>query len=295
MEPWILVTFLAASVQTVRFMLQKKLAAKTLSATGATFSRFLFSAPLAALGAILYLRLSGQDVPERLPGFWTWAIVGGLAQILATVLTVSLFKHRNFAVGITFKKTEVILSAIVGLVLLGDRLGPWAWAAIAIGLVGVLLLSDPPGGGSLINRAAGIGLMSGLAFAFAGVGYRGAVLALDTTDPLLRAVVGVTIVTAMQTVGMWLWLMWREPGEVGRVARSWRVSSIVGITSVIGSGSWFTAFAMQTAALVYAVGQVELILSALVALFIFGERISRREWMGMLVLGASILLLILTR
>ena len=295
MELWIPVTFLAAAVQTLRFMLQRHLAAATLSAAGATLSRFLYSAPLAGACLALYLALSGQGLPVPLPGFWAYAVLGGLAQILATVFTVMLFKHRNFAVGITFKKTEVILSAVVGFLLLGDVLGPWAWLAIAVGLVGVLLLSDPPQGGSLFNRAAGLGLMAGLAFAFAGVGYRGVVLHLDGGDALLRALTGLLAVTVLQTFSLGLWLIWREPGQVRRVLGSWRVSSLVGLTSMIGSASWFVAFTMQSAALVFAVGQVELIFSALAALFVFGERISRREWLGMAVLCASILLLIFTR
>ena len=43
---WILVTLAAAVFQTVRFMLQKFLATATLSAAGATFSRFLYSWPV---------------------------------------------------------------------------------------------------------------------------------------------------------------------------------------------------------------------------------------------------------
>jgi len=45
-EPLDPVTIAAAIFQTLRFMLQKSLNAVTLSATGATFARFLYSAPL---------------------------------------------------------------------------------------------------------------------------------------------------------------------------------------------------------------------------------------------------------
>ena len=58
---------------------------------------------------------------------------------------VALFAARNFAVGITFKKTEVILTALVGLVVLGDRIGLLALCAIVLGLIGVLVLSDNAG------------------------------------------------------------------------------------------------------------------------------------------------------
>ena len=87
--------------------------AQTLTAAGATFSRFLYSAPFILLGLVAYLALSATPLPPLGPGFWAHGVVGGTAQILATVCVVLLFKQRNFAVGITFKKTEVILTVLV--------------------------------------------------------------------------------------------------------------------------------------------------------------------------------------
>ena len=48
---WILVTLAAAVFQTGRFMLQKHLATDTLSAGGATFSRFLRGCPHSGRGS----------------------------------------------------------------------------------------------------------------------------------------------------------------------------------------------------------------------------------------------------
>jgi len=298
MEPWIYVTFGAAAAQTLRFMLQKHLAGGTLSAAGATFARFVYSAPLVAVLALSYAALSGQPVPPLPAWFWAFAGMGGIAQILATVFVVMLFSHRNFAVGITFKKTEVVLSAMVGFMLLGDRIDGWQTLAILVGLAGVLLLSDAPGlAGAwprrIVNRAAGLGLASGLFFAVSGVGYRGAALSLPAGDAFSRAVVTLMCVTALQTLILGAWLAWRQPGELSRVFAAWRVAGLVGLSSMAGSVCWFTAFALQNVALVNAVGQVELILSALAALIVFGERIAAREWLGMAVLVGSILLLIL--
>ncbi|MEM9127328.1 MAG: EamA/RhaT family transporter, partial [Pseudomonadota bacterium] len=120
MSLWIPVTIAAASVQTVRFMLQKSLSSVKLSAAGATFARFAFSAPLAVVGLWLTLHLTDAVLPPLSARFWMFVAIGGTAQILATVCVVALFKQRNFAVGITFKKTEVIQTAIVGFLILGD-------------------------------------------------------------------------------------------------------------------------------------------------------------------------------
>ena len=123
MEAWVLLSIMAAAFQTLRFMLQKTLAMGALSAAAATFARFAYAAPCALALAAGYLWWQGAPLPAAGPAFWAWALSGGLAQILATWCVVALFAERNFAVGITFKKTEVILTALVGFVALGDRIG----------------------------------------------------------------------------------------------------------------------------------------------------------------------------
>jgi len=297
-DPWIVVTLMAAAFQTVRFMLQKVLATATLSAAGATFSRFVYSAPFIAVLLVLYMRHTGESVPALDARFWAFGLLGGITQILATVCVVALFKERNFAVGITFKKTEVIQTVLVGILLLGELVSWAGFGAIVLGLIGVLVLS----GGTeatgfklrdMKNRAVGLGLAAGVLFAFSGVSYRGATLTLASEDPVLRAGVTLMAVVAMQTVIMAIWLHLRERGEMGRVWRARRVAIWIGLTSMAGSLCWFTAFTLQTAAYVNALGQVELIFSVVASTLFFREKISRREGAGMAILTASILLLIL--
>ncbi|MDA7427973.1 DMT family transporter [Primorskyibacter aestuariivivens] len=297
MELWIIVTLAAAFFQTLRFMLQKHLSGVSLSAAGATFARFLYSAPLVGVGLLAYLALSGTVAPAIAPGFWPYAIAGGLSQILATICVVALFKSRNFAVGITFKKTEVIQTVFVGLLILGEGVSSLGFAAILLGLIGVLVLSGAPETAfslrGLWNRATALGLTSGLFFAISGVTYRGATLEVASDEPLLRAGMALAIVTAMQTGIMIAWLAAREPGEISRVLSAWRVAGLVGITSMLGSFCWFTAFTLQNAAYVNALGQVELLFSIMATVFVFREKITPREVAGIVLLAGSILTLVL--
>lgn len=291
---------MAAFFQTLRFMLQKKLSMGQLSALGATFARFAYAAPFAAVLAIATLYVSGETVPSPGAQFWVYALTGGLAQILATWFVVLLFAERNFAVGITFKKTEVVQTAIVGLVVLGDRISVTGFVAILIGLVGVLVLSDPPEKGKdgvlrrLGNRAALLGLASGAFFAVSAVGYRGATLEVAADLPFLRAILTVAAVTASQSLFMSLYLRWREPGELTRAWRSRRTAVWMGVASLAGSIGWFTAFTLQNAAYVFAVGQVEVIFSMAASVLFFRERIARRELSGIALVTGSILLLVLS-
>jgi len=294
---WIFVAVAAAGFQTLRFMLQKSLSMGTLSAGGATLARFLFSAPFVAALALGYLSFSGADWPALGNRFLPFALVGAMAQILATWCVVALFQHRNFAVGITFKKTEVVQTALVGFLVLGDRISFGGLMAILIGLLGVLVLSDRPEGGAglkrFLNKGAGLGLLSGAFFAVSAVGYRGATLEVGSDDPLMRALISLMVVTASQSVGLGSYLIWREPGEVGRVLASWRSSIWMGLASLGGSLGWFLAFTLQNAAYVFAVGQVEVIFSILISVLVFKEQISRREGAGIALITASVLTLVL--
>ncbi|AFO86837.1 EamA/RhaT family transporter [Phaeobacter inhibens] len=298
MTLWIPIAIAAASFQTVRFMLQKVLSSVTLSTAGATFSRFVYSAPLIWAGLLAYLAVSGQKIPALSATFWMFATIGGTAQILATVCVVALFRQRNFAVGITFKKTEVIQTALVGLVVLGDQITPLGWVAIVIGLCAVLVLSKTPQSKGpwwrhLSSPASLLGLGSGVLFAFSAVSYRAASLELDALAPAFRAGVTLAIVVSLQTLFMLVWLNWREPGEIARVWAARRVAIWVGLTSMAGSFCWFWAFTLQNAAYVKALGQIELLLSLLASVLFFKEQITRREIVGMGLLILSILALLL--
>jgi drug/metabolite transporter (DMT)-like permease len=296
MSLWVAASLCAALAQALRFMLQKKISLGGISATGATYARFLFSAPIVLAGLALWFGVSGDAVPALSAGFWAFAATGALAQIVATVCVVLIFGARHFAVGVTFAKTEVIFTAALGVVLLQDSVSLPALGAIALGVAGLVVLSFRPGMASslaaLRNRAAALGLVSGVLFAVSAVCYRGASLEIDAA-PVLRAALTLGAVTGLQMVGLALWLRWRAPGEGRAVLAAWRAALPLGMASLAGSFGWFLAFTLQNAAYVKAVGQVELIFALAIGALVFGERISRRDLAGMGLLSASVVALLL--
>jgi drug/metabolite transporter (DMT)-like permease len=293
-EPWVGVTLAAAAVQTVRFVLQKRLTGLGLSTGGATMSRFLFAAPLAAVAAAIWLGATGSGVPRLDSLFWGFAVMGGLAQIAATFCTVALFAERSFAVGIAFTKTETVQVAALSALVLAEPVSRDGWLAIGIGVAGVLLMSPPPRGtvpGSFLRPVA-LGIAAGGLFGLSAIGYRGATQAVPLEAAAGRALVALALVTAFQALALGLWLAWRNPGEVTRVIRAWRATVWVGVTGVLGSAGWFTAFALQNAAYVRSLGQVELIFGIAASALVFRERILKREVLGMAILGVSIVMIV---
>jgi drug/metabolite transporter (DMT)-like permease len=103
-----------------------------------------------------------------------------------------------------------------------------------------------------------------------------------------RAIVTLACVTFAQSVGMAAYLRLREPGELRRVALAWRRTVWVGVTGVVGSAGWFTAFALQNAAYVRAFGQVEIVFTLIVSALVFHERLRAREGIGIALVVASL-------
>ena len=295
MELWVWITLAAAAVQTLRFMLQKRLKGLGMSTGGATFSRFVFAAPLAGAGVLVLTLATDRALPALSPGFWVLAVAGGLAQIIATFFTVALFSERSFAVGIAFTKTEAIQIAGFSALLLAEPVSPAGLVAIGVGTLGVLALTRPKGGWAAAGwqpKALGLGVLAGFFFGLSAIGYRAATLAVVSPDPLMRALVALVCVTAFQTLAMALWLVWREPGELARVAGRWRAVLPVGVTGVLGSAGWFTAFALQNAAYVRSLGQIELVFSILASVLVFRETVRGSEILGMGLLAVSIVMLV---
>ncbi len=290
---WVPVTIAAALVQTLRFMLQRQLRGAGLSTGGATFSRFVFAAPLAAALAA-GLVLSHGTVPGTGIAFWAYAAAGGLGQIVATFCTIALFAERNFAVGIGFTKTETVLVAAFSALVLGEAVSAKGLVAIGFGVAGLLLLTRAKGSGAprLFNRATALGLTAGACFGASAVGYRGATLALSEGDFFFRATVTLACVTAFQAVAMAAWLRLTEPGELSRVAAAWRRTVPVGVTGMLGSLGWFTAFALQNAAYVRALGQVEVVFTLVASWLVFRERLTLREVAGIALVVVSVLMIV---
>src|SRR5690606_8972194 len=84
---------------------------------------------------------TGYPMPRLNAGFIFWVLLGGVGQIIATLLLVHLFSLRNFTVGTAYSRTEPAQAALFGLVFLSESADPRALFAIAISVVGVMLIS----------------------------------------------------------------------------------------------------------------------------------------------------------
>ncbi|MGV1750998.1 EamA family transporter [Agrobacterium sp. CG674] len=295
MELWIPITIAAAFMQNLRSALQKQLQG-SLGTRGASFVRFGYGFPI-AIAYVLFLHLGmGEMLPSFTPGFFLWAVVGGLAQIYATMMLVHLFSLRNFAVGTAYSKTEPVQAALFGFVILGEKLNAGAIGAILVGVLGVMTISVARMPLSwrntltaMTSRTALIGIASGGMFGISAVAYRSASLSLEGAGPIVSAAVTLACVTMFQTAYMLVWMAWKDRSEIVQVLVTWRSSALVGIAGVIGSACWFTAMTLQQVAYVRALGQIELVFTFMASWFLFRERVNAMELAGCLLIVSGIL------
>lgn len=296
---WIPLTIAAAFLQNVRSALQKHLKGQ-LGTTGATFVRFGYGFPVAIAYLAGLVFLFDFELPEPNTTFFSFVAIGGLAQITATALLVTLFDTRNFAVGTTYSKTETVQAAIFALVFLGEGISLTATLGILVSLVGVITISAAKGPAGLAsiakswtNRAALTGLASGAFFGIAAISVRGGSLSLGGDGFLVQAGFTLAVMLIFQTIIMATFMAIRNASELRDVLKAWRVAMWVGASGAIASIGWFTAMTIQNAALVRALGQVELIFTIAASVLIFREKIARGELLGILLVVGGILILLL--
>ena len=299
MELWIPLTIAAAFLQNLRSALQKHLHGK-LSTLGAAYVRFVYALPVAIVYYAAVRLLGGHPAPEFGTDFLAYALLGGLCQILFTVFLLWLFSFHNFAVGTTFSKLETVMVAIFGLLLLGDRLHAAIVAAIAISALGLVVLSAGQtriGIGGLLRNLWRLPTLIGLACAgwlgASVVLFRAASLSLAQPSFVPAAAFTLLVVLLLQSLLMGLLLRWREPGQLGRVLASWRPALLVGVAGGLGSIGWFSAFTLENATHVRALGQIELLFTYVASVFFFREQVSRLEIAGILLITAAILIILL--
>jgi drug/metabolite transporter (DMT)-like permease len=294
-EPWVWWALLAATMQSVRTAGQKQLSG-TISPMAATMVRYLFGLPFAIAYLGLLLATRGFSIPDFNATFLAAGLIAGILQIVATVLLIRLFALRNFAVGSTYVRTEVMLTAIIGFLFFSENISSVGWAAIALCVTGVVIINIARTGAlrSLWNQSALFGLSAGLAFSLTSLLIRKASLSFGIDDSMLTAAMTLCYMVILQTFISIAWIWVTEKDQFARVVTAWRPSLFVGVTSLIGSVGWFTAMTLALASYVKTLGQVEFLITLAIGWFYFKERPSRMEFVGMGMIVVSVLLLLLT-
>ncbi len=280
-------------MQAIRTAGQKQLT-QHLNAMATTGVRYIYALPFAWLYLWWVADYRALEIPSLNTQFLQYALIACVMQIIGTVCLVAAFKYRNFAVATSLAKTEAIQVAVVGALLFSASLSYMGWFSVIIGVVGILLVSKVKFTFKdvLQNPGAGFGLASGLGLAITTLLVRESSLALNS-DLLLSAAVTLTFMITVQSFISIIYVYCQDKQQITNMFNQWRLCLFVGLTSVIGSIGWFTAMSFQQAAYVKALGQVEFFITLFITYRIFKEKISATEYLGMLLIVISVLVLLL--
>jgi drug/metabolite transporter (DMT)-like permease len=289
---WVAFTLSASAAQTARNVMQRELTG-ALGALGASQVRFLFGLPFAILFFIGLRFATGFAAPSITPAAAGFIVMGALAQIGGTALMLAAMRARSFVVVIAFTKTEAAQVALYALLFLGETPTVTLIGAIVLATLGVFLMA---GSGAETARAGwrpiAMGLASATFFAFAAVGFRGAVTRMETPSTAMAATTVLIAGLAVQTAVLLVWLALFDRAGLKAILALWHASLPAGFMGALASQLWFVAFALTDAARVRTLALVEVLFAQAASLKLFRERPSAREWLGMALIVAAAAMLI---
>ena len=301
LEFWIPITVAAAFLQNMRSALQKHLKGR-LTTLGAAYVRFSHSWPFSVFYVWALYYWGDMALPNPNGMFLLYSILGGISQIIFTVLLLWLFSFHNFTVGTTFSKTEIIQVALLGFLILGDTLTLGAGIAIFVAVAGVMVMSAAQSKitvltllSSLTEKPTLIGLACGAFLGISVVFFRGSALALGYDGIVMAAAFTLAVSVVIQTTIMGIYIAIKEPKTFLDICVHWRWTVATGLAGTLTSIGWFTAFTMQNGAYVRALGQIELVFTFIASVFFFREKTNKGEITGILLVITAILILILGR
>lgn len=291
---WIPATLLASLTQTARNAVQSALTTQ-IGMVAATQVRFLYGLPFACLFLLGLVAVSREPIPSLNITCLGYLFLGAGAQILATALMLIAMQQRSFAVAYAYIKTEPILVALFSALLLGDTITPLMAIAIVLATAGVLLCSVR------LNRMADlarevrpalIGILSGAFFGASAVGFRGAILHLETGSFYMRATTVLVWGLTLQCLLLACFMAVANRQALGKTLSVWRQSLAAGCLGAVASQFWFLGFALTSAANVRTLALLEIPMAALISRKIFKEHLNLREGGGMtlILMGVGLLL-----
>jgi drug/metabolite transporter (DMT)-like permease len=287
---WVFFTLGAVVLQTFRNALQSKLSVN-MSTSGVTLARFLFAPPIALTYLVLLYTFSNQVIPEFSFKFVFFVLLSSVLQISATALMVILFKQKNFAVGAGLAKSEALVAGILGTLFFGSQLSLFGWVGILVGAGAIYILSGGGRKGQLSLKTVIIGLACGTCFALTSLFVREASHLLNVPFPHSAAWVLLWVI-CIQTTLLVSYIAVKDRSTFVVLKNNTKMTLVTSIISCFGTICWFSAVSLHHVAYVKTLGQVEVLLTMLVATFWLKNRVQKHEVIGLLLIAvASILVM----
>jgi drug/metabolite transporter (DMT)-like permease len=296
---WVIFTVLAAFFQNLRTSLQKRLN-KNLSLVASAYVRFAFALPFAFI--IFFINFRSLDIVQIIldqNNFIYYTFLGAIFQVIFTLLLLYLFKFSNFVVGTSLSKTEVIQIAIFEYIILKDKLNLFGIIGIIVATIGVIVITIKDVKlffRNFFSKVTLIGLTTGLILGLSVVYFRAAALSLENfSSNFDKAITTLFFGLFIQTAVVTTYLLTFEKSEFKKFYQNKVEICLTGLAGFLATLSWFFAFTLIQASFVRAVGQIEILFSYMSSKYLFKEKITFIEIMGIIIFISGATLLLITK
>ncbi|MEO0485339.1 MAG: DMT family transporter [Pseudomonadota bacterium] len=168
----------------------------------------------------------------------------------------------------------LIIAALSGPIL-GERVGPYRWAAIGIGCVGVIIILKP--GFGVFSPYAFVAVISSLMFALYGLLTRFAARKDSAATSFFWT--GTAGAVAMTVVGAWFW----EP----MIPRDWAWMAVLCVTGALGHYLLIKCYEVAEASAVQPFAYLQLVFGSALGVAVFGEVIEQNVAIGAVIVVAA--------
>ena len=279
--------------------MQKRLN-KNLSLVASAYVRFAFALPFAFI--IFFINFRSLDIVQIIldqNNFIYYTFLGAIFQVIFTLLLLYLFKFSNFVVGTSLSKTEVIQIAIFEYIILKDKLNLFGIIGIIVATIGVIVITIKDVKlffRNFFSKVTLIGLTTGLILGLSVVYFRAAALSLENfSSNFDKAITTLFFGLFIQTAVVKTYLLIFEKSEFKKLDQNKVEICLTGLAGFLATLSWFFAFTLIQASFVRAVGQIEILFSYMSSKYLFKEKITFIEIMGIIIFISGATLLLITK
>lgn len=232
------------------------------------FAAFVVAVASRKAGGVRVAAATSQPVIQTLRAL---LLVVEVCVMVAAFVTLGLIESHA-----VFTSFPLLIAALSGPVL-GERVGPWRWAAIGVGFVGVLVILQP--GVKVFSPAALIPLTAAFLFALYGLLTRYAARKDSAATSFFWT--GTVGAVAMTAVGMWFW----EP----MTGPDWVWMGVLCVSGATGHYLLIRCYDVAEASAVQPFAYLQLVFATTIAIPVFGETIETNVAIGaVIVVGAGL-------
>jgi drug/metabolite transporter (DMT)-like permease len=262
--------------------------------------RFAFCLPFAAILYFAYFQnFEIVLFTIQQDNFLFYIILAAISQIFFTFVLLYSFQFSNFMIGTTLSKTEVVQIAVLEIIILHDKFNYWTIVGIVVSTIGVFIFSTKDRNAifkNLLSKSTLVGLACGFLLALSVVAFRAAALSLvDLKSNFEMAISTLFFGVSIQTFILTIYISLFEKEQFKKMYQNKKQCIATGLCGFITTLSWFYVFTLMQAAIVRAVGQIELLFSYIASRYYFKEKIKLIEIIGITVFVIGILVILITK